>query len=416
MPGENTINEEQLQKRLRIKQLEVNSLLEVTQAINNNLSVDKLFRIYEFILRAQITVQKMAVFIKDKDFYCICHYGVDDNWDIDELTRELLQYNHLVEFDSPHNGLLSEFDLLIPVFHKDEPLAYALMSKPQIDLFETLEEKIKFIQTITNIIVVAIENKRLFRLQIEQEKLKQELELAAQVQSHLIPKELPDNEFLQMAAIYLPHRNIGGDYYDYIDHNDEEAFLCIADISGKGVAAAILMANFQAILRTLIKDMDDIGSFIRKLNYRVLEITRGEKFLTLFFARYLKKTRKLEYVNAGHNPSTLIRNDKMEELGKGCTILGMFNKIEKLEVGKVQLGNAECMLINYTDGLTDLENESEESFGIERLLSFLKDHHGNDMTDLNNRLMNTFLDFKGRQMFVDDISVLSCRFKSATIV
>jgi len=416
LPDKNTINEEQLQKRLRIKQLEVNSLLEVTQAINNNLSVDKLFRIYEFILRAQITVQKMAVFIRDTEFYCICSYGVDENWDMDELTSELLKYNRLVEFDTPHDGLLAAFDLLIPVFHKDQPLAYALMSKPQIDMYETLEEKIKFIQTITNIIVVAIENKRLFRLQIEQEKLKQELELAAQVQSHLIPKELPNNNFLQMAAIYLPHRNIGGDYYDYIDRNEDEILFCIADISGKGVAAAILMANFQAILRTLIKDMNDLGPFIKKLNARVLEITRGEKFLTLFFARFLKKTRELEYVNAGHNPSILIKDNQMIELGKGCTILGMFESLDKLEIGKVQLGKGESLLINYTDGLTDLENEAEESFGIDRLLAFLNEHHGNDMTDLNNRLMNRIMDFKGKQMFIDDISVLSCRFKPVSVV
>lgn len=401
----------QLQKKLRIKQLEVNSLLEVTQAINNNLSADKLFRIYEFILRAQISVERMSVYIKDKEFYCVCQYGLDNPPDHDTVIRELLKYRKLTILENDYKGMLKDYDIIIPVFHKDQPLAYALLSKPVIDMYETLDEKIKFIQTITNIIVVAIENKRLFRLQIEQERLKQELELAGQVQSHLIPKELPDNDFIQMAAIYLPHRNIGGDYYDYIDRNEEELVFCIADISGKGVAAAILMANFQAILRTLIKDMDNLVEFIHRLNERVLEITRGEKFVTLFIVRYFKKTRELEYVNAGHNPSVLIRGGKVEMLESGCTILGMFDPLGEVERGHIKLGKEDAILLNYTDGLTDLENENGESFKIERLLAFLNDHYGNDMNELNNRLMNAIMDFKGRQPFVDDISVLSCRFK-----
>src|SRR5688572_8559527 len=203
----------QLEKQLHIKQLQVSSLLEVTQAINNNLPVNKLFRIYEFVLRAQIQVSRLLVFTFHDDFQVICRYGTDN---IDEKQiLEAVKGFRKVTYLNGDNPLLNGFDIVIPVYHKEQPLAFALLEMPEDDPYEKLDEKIKFIQTITNIIAVAVENKKLFKKQLEQEKMKREMELAGQVQSMLIPAKLPDNEHIQMSAVYLPHANIGGDYYDF---------------------------------------------------------------------------------------------------------------------------------------------------------------------------------------------------------
>lgn len=410
VPAQSTAQIEHLERQLQIKQLQVSALLEVTQAINNSLSSDKLFRIYEFILRAQISVKRLVVYLQDISLNCICQYGLEPEFDPDALTEEIIRYNRLTFFDDEPNPYLKDFDLIIPVYHKDKPLAFALLGEPDVDENETLDEKIKFIRTITNIIVVAVENKRLFTQQLEQEKLKRELELAADVQSLLIPRDLPNDSQLEMAAVYLPHRDIGGDYYDYIPIDDDRVLFCIADISGKGIAAAILMANFQAILRTLAKTRVDFEEFVVKLNHTVTDITKGEKFITLFIGEYNLKTRELKYINAGHNPPVLYEKGHFSLMEKGCTILGMFEELPALEVGSTTLSEG-AILVNYTDGLTDLENDEGFNYTIEMLQEFTRNNDNYSMAVFNNLLLKSIFDFKGEQHFIDDISILSCRFK-----
>ena len=147
---------------------------------------------------------------------------------------------------------IKSFEIIIPVFHKSKPLAYLLIG----DLEDKVEvspaiKHLNFVQTITNIIVVAIENKKLAKKSILQAALKKEMEFASQMQSMLFPSILPNDAQLNAAAFYLPQQEVGGDYYDFIWLNANEFAFCVADVSGKGVPAALLMSNFQANLRVL---------------------------------------------------------------------------------------------------------------------------------------------------------------------
>ena len=130
------------------------------------------------------------------------------------------------------------------MYHKKNPIAFALVGGVRADSDEYT--RIQFITTFTNIIAVAIENKRLFKKQIEQERYARDMELASSVQKMLIPDHLPKSKFFEMATVYKPHFTVGGDYFDFIQYDERRLTFCIADISGKGVSAAILMANFQA--------------------------------------------------------------------------------------------------------------------------------------------------------------------------
>ena len=164
---------------------------------------------------------------------------------------------------------------------KKMPLAYALIGgiKQKVDIYN----KIQFITTITNIVAVAIENKRLFKRQLEQERFDRDIKLAREVQQMLIPEELPSTEAYELGSIYKPHSNVGGDYIDYIRFDEDRFVFCIADISGKGVAAAILMANFQAIIQSLIFQYKDLETFIFALNETVFKrITKSDKYITFF--------------------------------------------------------------------------------------------------------------------------------------
>jgi sigma-B regulation protein RsbU (phosphoserine phosphatase) len=142
----------------------------------------------------------------------------------------------------------------------------------------------------------------------------------------------------------------------------------------------------------------------------VNQITKGEKFITLFLGVYNHKTRKLRYINAGHNPPLLVNGGgNITELDKGCTLLGMFEELPTVKIGEVVM-DKDAVLINYTDGLIDFENTSEEFFSLERVESFLSTNYQLGMADFNKKLLDYVSDFKGEALFIDDITILSCRF------
>ena len=326
------LSNKQLEEQLGIKTTELNSLLEITQAINNNLSSAGLLQLYQDILVKEIGISKMAVFTQFNNWKCDNCFGVDDKFTKANHKKDLLSFHAITHLKKNKHPFASEFDIIVPVFHKNHPLAYTLLGGISNLIGISLEERLTYIQTISNIIAVAIENKKLFKEQLAQQGLKKELELAGQMQTMLIPEHLPKDERMEMAAVYLPHLDVGGDYYDAFELNEDEYMFCIGDISGQGIAAALLMANFQASLRGLTSKQDSLTDSIRELNTKVNEITRGEKFITLFLAKYNFYTRTLQYVNAGHNPPILITNGEVKLLEEGCTILGMFDKLPSVKV------------------------------------------------------------------------------------
>ena len=148
---------------------------------------------------------------------------------------------------------------------------------------------------------------------------------------------------------------------------------------------------------------------VQELNTKVNEITRGEKFITLFMAKYNFITQTLQYINAGHPPPVLCSNGNIQLLGEGCTILGMFDKLPVVKSGKISI-TEDSLLVTYTDGLTELENKRKEELGIERLVEFVKEHELDDAKHLLDEITDYLVSFKGKKLFSDDISVLVCRF------
>lgn len=398
-----------LQHQLKVKQAEIMSLLEITEAINSNLSSSGLMSIFESTVTKRIGIRRVAVFLPaETGWTCAVSSGVDEQILAKNIPAEFHQFRYLTKLSRSDGWLKESFDIVMPVFHKEKPLAFALLGNIPEQDDAILEEKLNYIQTIFNIIAVAIENKRLFRLQTAQDSLKRELELAGQMQTMLIPSQLPSDERLQIAAVYLPHLDVGGDYYDFFHINENEVAFCVGDISGQGIAAALLMANFQASLRALIHLNPTPENLIRQINTRVMEITRGEKFITLFFARFNFKTRELQYVNAGHNPPVLMANNKIQLLEDGCTILGMFENLPYVHSGAVTLP-VNSFLFCYTDGLIEVENENGEQLEATRLIEFLKLNNTKQMEEINNDLLDYLVEFKQKNIFKDDITIFSCR-------
>ncbi len=400
-------NKAELERELNLKQLQINSLLNITQAINDNVSVEGLFNMYKSFLSWEIGVKKMALYVlKDGEWYCAASIGIDDKLLEIDISERLPTYTRLKNVEESEHELIREFDVVIPVRHKNEAISYVFIGGFSEE--EDMYSKVQFITTITNVIAVAIENKRLFKRQLEQERLKREMELASEMQRMLIPKQLPSKDCYELASIYKPHLGVGGDYFDFIEFEDGKIVFCVGDISGKGVAAALLMANFQANFHTLINKRTELDEFIRDLNTSVHLITQGERFITFFIAEYDINTRQLNYVNAGHNPPVLVANGNLHLLNKGCTILGSFTELPAFEVGSLKV-EEEAVILSFTDGLSDIRNKADEFLSDEIIYDFVQNHYLLSASAFNNKLLEVIEQFKGEETYPDDFTVLTCK-------
>jgi len=396
-----------------IKDFKLNVLLEVTNAINDNFSRKELFEIFKSVLKEDLEIGKLVLFMYDESWKCVIQYGLGKEALSIDVQKDLLPLKEITYVNSVNDPGFAPFDVIIPVFHKTKPLAFLLIGdidEARIEISPTIKHR-PFIQTLANIIVVAIENKRLAREQIKQEGIKKELELAKEMQELLFPKQLPRNDRIDLSAHYLPHQQVGGDYYDCIKLNEQELVICLADVSGKGIPAAFLMSNFQAYIRTLIKRIP-LFYLVQRLNSKVMESAKGEKFITLFIAKYNMQTRVLNYINAGHNPP-LLYNDKNAEkitlLTTGCTGLGMLDELPKVDEGIMNI-EPNSTLLCYTDGAVELENDDGVEFGIQSLEEILVSQKFTTMESLNAQIMERLTQFKGKQPYVDDIALFCCKF------
>lgn len=398
------------QEARRSRDLKLSTLLEITKAINNNFSTDQLFHIYEQILKDQLGIGKVALYSNYDGWRLVMCYGVESDELAYDVEKDLVQFKDITAVTTSADPKFNSFDAIIPVYHKNYPLAYVLIADISQDTMEesAIIKHLPFIQTLTNIIVVAIENKRLAKENLRQEGVKKELELANQMQKLLFPSSLPNDDKMQVHAFYQPHHQVGGDYYDFIQVNENEVIFCIADVSGKGVSAAILMANFQANLRALVNHTTSLSDLVKELNAKVISNANGEKFITLFIARYNTQTRTLTYINAAHNPPLMVSEGTVSSLQTGCTGLGMFDEIPFIREGVIHI-TPNTILLCYTDGLVELENDKGDSFGLDKVIEILSDKNITEMKTLNELIIREAGKFRERQPYIDDIALLSFR-------
>lgn len=403
-----------LEIQLFQKEFKLNSLLEITTAINANSGVDRLREIYSFILKEQLGFSRFILFTRqDEDQWdLLIKKGVRGKLlDID-VQKELARFREITFIASSSSEVLRTFDIVVPVFHKDMPLAYLLLKvNTPIDFYqEDTHNNLGFIQTLTNIIVVAIENKIMAKQRVIQERIKKELEVASEMQKLLFPSDLPSNKQMDISAKYIPRHEVGGDYYDFIPLGNNEFIMCIGDVSGKGIGAAMLMANFQATLRTLfIYQRYDLEFLVTELNEKVMESAKGEKFITFFIAHFNAETRLLKYVNAGHNHPILTTGKEVTMLKDGTIGLGMLDELPFINIGEVTL-KPNTTLISYTDGVVELENREEAQFGLERLIKTVHSFYPLSMDDMNNLIFSKLDEWRGELPLVDDTAVFACRF------
>ena len=360
--------------RLQISKFKLDSLLDITLSINANLPTEDLLSKYENILRNNLGIGKILIFKRSETWECILNGGFPKHFESINVEKNLLSITEIF-FGAPELGY-EGVDIIVPVYNNNVHLAFVFIG----DIDEEGEgmspvlKHLNFIQTISSIIIVAIENIRLFNESLRQEALKKELELAAKMQQMLIPdnSQMPKNPRLVVNGFYYPHYEVGGDYYDCIKLSETKTGFCIADVSGKGMSAAILMSNFQASLRALFTHNIKLETLVNKLNSIVVVNAAGEKFITFFVARYDHKSGKLEYINAAHNPPVLYDTvtGNVLHLKSSCVGIGMLDEIPLVQKTEILIRNY-SKIVCYTDGLSELKDADGKDIGTRVIMRFI---------------------------------------------
>ena len=298
----------------------------------------------------------------------------------------------------------------VPLRTRTEVMGILLLGPSRDDArFGAMERQV--LRNCADQFALMMENARLTDRVVGQEALRRDLALAAEVQKRLLPSGPPSANIAEFAAISMPARSIGGDYYDFIQVGDQQIGIALADVSGKGVAAALIMSVVQASLRIIASDGDiSLPRLAARMNDFLYRTTPGNKYATFFYAQVDGDRRQLRYVNAGHNPPYLVRAranasgapEPMEELTIGGAVVGMLPGMS-YEEATVDLCSGDVLLA-YTDGVTEAHNPDSDEFGEDRLKPLLSEVAHLSADDIRERISAELKDWIKDAEQYDDLT------------
>ncbi|MBV9301568.1 MAG: SpoIIE family protein phosphatase [Acidobacteriaceae bacterium] len=303
-------------------------------------------------------------------------------------------------------------DCLVPILGRDSRLAGLLVLGARLSEEPYSRDDRQLLTSVANQAGIALESIRLgekIAEQIEAERrIAQEMEYAKQVQLRLFPQKTPPMETLEYTGGCIQARQVGGDYYDFLELRPGRLALVLADVAGKGISGALLMANLQANLRSqYAAALEDLPGLLQSVNRLFFENSNESSYATLFFADYDDSRRRLRYVNCGHLPPLVLRTDGcVERLTSTATVLGLFERWE-CSVAELMLAAGDVLVL-YTDGVTEAENAAGEQFGESRLIETIRSQGRRSVSCLLKEVVNTVQKFGDGEQ-ADDITMVVAR-------
>ena len=403
-------------RQLDKKVQELNTLFEIGKELNSILESKRIVNLLAYSIMGEMMVNRCLVFIKQDDEMSISvNKGISKS-DESKVVQDSDFLHNLLEIDRPYvigenneTELLSRFadiDIaaVIPMRIQNETKGVIALGD-KITKIGFAKDELEFLTTLGNLSMISIENARLFEETLEKQRLEEELLIARDIQRQLLPKSCPKVENFEIAAINIPSRQIGGDYYDCIKISEHQYIFCIADVSGKGAPAALLMANLQASLHVLVNTDLEIEEITSKINNLIYQNTSFDKFITFFFGILDLNEKTFTFVNAGHNPPYLFHKDgSFQTLEEGGLILGMMPNIcYKKETVKLQSGD--CLIL-FTDGISEAMNVDEEEFEEKRLEICVLDSYQLSAEEILQEIISSVREFVSGQPQADDMTLL----------
>ncbi len=369
----NGLNVDEIKKvnrNLDRKIQQLNTIFDISQELNTTLDAEKIGSILSFAVMGELLVNKCLVLMNnDNHMEIVAAKGFDH---INRMEFHPCRINEPVILEESNQFETYKtlgIAVLVPMSLQDETKGVLAIGS-KISGADFTEADFEFLKTLGNQAMTALENARLFQEALEKQRMEEELHIARTIQQGLLPSKLPQIVHYDVAALNLSSRQVGGDYFDVIPILENVYGITIADVSGKGAGAALLMSNLQASLHALISGKIAIHEIVTRINHLIHKNTAPDKFITFFYGQLDVSHNRFTYCNAGHNPPYRIDcNGQIEELGTGGLILGMMVDIH-YETASIDLKPGDRLVL-YTDGITEAMNKQGEEFGEGRLKQLL---------------------------------------------
>lgn len=392
----------------------LNSLFELSKEFALFSESSKVARLLVYSVIGQLFVSRFAVITFDSSVPEILESKLDN----DELIK-IINDRDLRSLESPITGDGIErkyneleklkIELVVPMQIQGETKGLIFLGK-RINNQTYSDADIEYVYAVGSLAIIALENKRLFQEALEKKKLEDELELARDIQKNLLPHSIPKLKNFDIAALNVSSRQVGGDYYDIIKLDDNNLCVAIADVSGKGVPASLLMANLQAFLKTICRHGMALNEATGLVNDLVTENTSDGRFITFFWGIINDERKKFTYVNAGHNQPLLIRDGKIIKLDKGGIIFGVIKTISPYISEEIALKENDTIIM-FTDGVSEAMNKFGEEFSDKHLEEIALKVSNKSSEDILEEIRREVLYFTSGAVQSDDITLMIIKVK-----
>ncbi len=389
---------------------QLSSLFDLGKEFSSILEIKRISKLLTYSVTAQMLVSKYAIVIFDDDEVEILDSKIND----DDIKNAIVKYqlNNLKDavcVKDSNKISIREIELIVPMLIKNETKGLILLGK-RITKQPYSQSDVEYISSVGSLAMISIENSRLFKEMLEKQKIEKDLELARTIQQNLLPSKIPTSEKFEIAAYNKTARQVGGDFYDVATLENGNTIIALADVSGKGIQASLLVANLQAFLKSLYKLNYSLQEASNILNDLVSENTTNGSFITAFWGIIDNETNEFTYVNMGHNPPLLIRNGEIIKLKKGGMILGVMQTVIPYEYEKVQLKKDDTIIL-FTDGITEAMNKSNEEYSDERLENLVIDLSEKNAKEILDLIVKDVTNFTNDAEQSDDITCMVIKIK-----
>jgi serine phosphatase RsbU (regulator of sigma subunit) len=319
------------------------------------------------------------------------------------LTTDALSDERFQEKESIVTSRIRSI-MAVPLSVNKQVLGMIYVDSP-MNINRFTDDDLRLLTTIASVAAIKIENTVLLEQRIENERIKQQLDSARDIQCRLLPVTPPALENYELVGISFPCFEVGGDYFDFIRLGDGQLGIALGDVSGKGIDAALLMSSLHASLRAQALTRAPIPEMIAAVNRYLYENTPPNKFVTLFYGELDPRTHRLTYTNAGHNPPTVVRADgRVENLEASGIPVGILGQTV-YEERRILFEPGDLLLL-YSDGISESTNETGEEFGLARLLEPVQKYHQLPASALRDRIDEALNQFVGKAPTADDMTLV----------
>ena len=419
---ENSLKFEQINKlnrELTGELTKLNSLFELSNIFYSNFEdKNKIIRLLNYTLLGNYGIRDILIITKYRanKYYILSQTKTYNIPEIDAKAVQSVKFNTFINEKSDCNffNFLSDegLKLVIPIFRNDKEPETVVFLGNKLNGTSFSKSDIDFLTSLVNLSVISIENSILFREHLEKLSMENELKIAREIQQALLPTIIPQPENYSISAVNKPALHVGGDYFDIIRLNEKKYVIVIADVSGKGAPAALLMSNIQSAVRSYIKVFNeniDIALVTKKINELIFENTTPEKFITFFWGILNTADNTFRYVNAGHNYPMLFRkNGDIDFLETGGMIIGVISEDIEYETGTVEF-NPDDVLILYTDGINEAKNNCNDEYEMERFRNCVSKVIRENTNAITSAILKDVNEFSDGETQSDDRTLIAIK-------